>query len=154
MKISCNWLKEYIPVDLDPVEIARILTDCGLEIEAIDAFETVKGGLNGVVIGHVLSTTRHPNADKLTCCKVDVGSGKVLDIVCGASNVAAGQKVPVATVGTEIYSGDQSFTIKASRLRGEPSEGMICAEDELGLGSSHAGIMVLRDDAIVGTPAS
>lgn len=154
MKISCNWLKEYIPVDLDPVEIARILTDCGLEIEAIDAFETVKGGLKGVVIGHVLSTTRHPNADKLTCCKVDVGSGKVLDIVCGASNVAAGQKVPVATVGTEIYSGDQSFTIKASKLRGEPSEGMICAEDELGLGSSHAGIMVLRDDAVVGTPAS
>jgi phenylalanyl-tRNA synthetase beta chain len=154
MKISCNWLKEYIPTDIEPVEIARILTDCGLEVEAIEEFETVKGGLKGVVIGKVLSTTRHPNADKLTCCKVDVGNGQVLDIVCGAPNVAAGQKVPVATVGTVIYKGDESFTIKASKLRGEPSEGMICAEDELGLGDSHAGIMVLDENAALGMAAS
>ncbi len=154
MKISCNWLKDYIPTPLDPVEIGRILTDCGLEVEAFEEFESVKGGLKGVVIGHVLSTTRHPNADKLTCCKVDVGNGQVLDIVCGAPNVAPGQKVPVATVGTVIYSGEESFTIKASKLRGEPSEGMICAEDELGLGDSHAGIMVLNNDALIGMPAA
>ncbi|NVO20421.1 MAG: phenylalanine--tRNA ligase subunit beta [Bacteroidetes bacterium] len=154
MKISCNWLKEYIQTDLEPVEIARILTDCGLEVEAIEEFESVKGGLKGVVIGKVLSTSRHPNADKLTCCKVDVGSGQVLDIVCGAPNVAPGQKVPVATIGTVIYKGDESFTIKASKLRGEPSEGMICAEDELGLGDSHAGIMVLDEKAEIGTHAA
>jgi phenylalanyl-tRNA synthetase beta chain len=154
MKISCNWLKEYIPTPLDPVEIGRILTDCGLEVEAFEEFESVKGGLKGVVVGQVLSTSRHPNADKLTCCKVDVGNGQVLDIVCGAPNVAPGQKVPVATVGTVIYKGDESFTIKASKLRGEPSEGMICAEDELGLGDSHAGIMVLDENAIAGTPAA
>lgn len=154
MKISCNWLKDYIPTELDPVEIGRILTDCGLEVEAVEEFETVKGGLKGVVIGHVLSTSRHPNADKLTCCKVDVGGGQVLDIVCGAPNVAPGQKVPVATVGTVIYNGDESFVIKASKLRGEHSEGMICAEDELGLGDSHAGIMVLDENSVVGTPAA
>jgi len=154
MKISVNWLKEYIPVDLEPVEIARILTDCGLEVEAIESFETVKGGLEGVVIGQVVSTNRHPNADKLTCCKVDVGGERLLDIVCGAPNVAAGQKVPVATIGTVIYHGEGSFVIKASKLRGEPSEGMICAEDELGLGDSHAGIMVLDGQARVGMPAA
>ena len=154
MKISCNWLKEYIPTELEPAEIARILTDCGLEVEAIEKYESVKGGLKGVVIGHVISTNQHPNADKLTCCKVDVGNGKVLDIVCGASNVAPGQKVPVATVGTVIYKGEESFTIKAARLRGEPSEGMICAEDELGLGTSHEGILVLDKDAPVGKSAA
>lgn len=154
MKISCNWLKEYIPTPLNPVEIGRILTDCGLEVEAFEEFESVKGGLKGVVIGQVLSTSRHPNADKLTCCKVDVGNGQVLDIVCGAPNVAPGQKVPVATVGTVIYKGDESFTIKASKLRGEPSEGMICAEDELGLGNSHAGIMVLDENATIGAQAA
>ena len=154
MKISYNWLKEYINVSLAPVEVARILTDCGLEVEAIEEFESVKGGLKGIVIGHVLSTQRHPNADKLTCCKVDIGGDKVLDIVCGAPNVAAGQRVPVATIGTVIYSGDQSFTIKAGKLRGEPSDGMICAEDELGLGDSHAGIMVLDENAAIGMPGS
>jgi phenylalanyl-tRNA synthetase beta chain len=154
MKISCNWLREYVNTGLEPVEIARILTDCGLEVEAIEEYESLRGGLKGVVIGHVLSAERHPNADKLTCCKVDVGGEKILDIVCGAPNVAAGQKVPVATIGTVIYNGDESFTIKAGKIRGELSEGMICAEDELGLGDSHAGIMVLDPGASVGTPAA
>ncbi len=154
MKISYNWLKEYVNVSLAPVEVARILTDCGLEVEAIEEYESVKGGLKGIVIGYVLSTQRHPNADKLTCCKVDVGGGKVLDIVCGAPNVAAGQRVPVALIGAVIYKGDESFTIKAGKLRGEPSDGMICAEDELGLGDSHAGIMVLNADAPIGSPAA
>lgn len=154
MKISYKWLKEYVNISLPPVEVARILTDCGLEVEAIEEFESVKGGLKGIVIGHVVSTQRHPNADKLTCCKVDIGEGKVLDIVCGAPNVAAGQRVPVATIGTVLYNGDESFTIKAGKLRGEPSDGMICAEDELGLGDSHAGIMVLDDNATIGSPAA
>ncbi len=154
MKISYNWLKEYINISLAPVEAARILTDCGLEVEAIEEYESIKGGLKGIVIGQVLSTNRHPNADKLTCCKVDVGGGNVLDIVCGAPNVAAGQRVPVATIGAMIYKGDESFSIKAGKLRGEPSNGMICAEDELGLGDSHDGIMVLHADAPVGSPAS
>jgi phenylalanyl-tRNA synthetase beta chain len=154
MKISCNWLKEYVNTNLPAVEIARILTDCGLEVEAIEEYETIKGGLKGVIIGHVLSTMRHPNADKLTCCKVDIGDGQVLDIVCGAPNVAAGQRVPVATIGTVIYKGDESFTIKAGKIRGELSEGMICAEDELGLGDSHEGIMVLDEKASIGSPAS
>ncbi len=154
MKISCNWLKQYVNSGLEPIEIARILTDCGLEVETIEEFESVKGGLKGVVIGQVLSTSRHPNADKLTCCKVDVGGERPLDIVCGAPNVADGQKVPVATVGTVIYKGEESFVIKSSKLRGEPSEGMICAEDELGLGDSHAGIMVLDPDARIGMEAA
>jgi phenylalanyl-tRNA synthetase beta chain len=154
MKISCKWLNEYVKTDLKPEEIARILTDCGLEVEAIEEYESVKGGLKGVVIGEVIETSKHPNADKLTCCKVDVGGEKILDIVCGAPNVAAGQKVPVATVGTVIYKGDESFVIKSAKLRGEPSEGMICAEDELGLGDSHAGILVLDEKAQIGTPAA
>jgi len=154
MKISYNWLKEYANVSIAPVEVARILTDCGLEVEAIEEYESIKGGLKGIVIGQVLSTQRHPNADKLTCCKVDVGDGNVLDIVCGAPNVAAGQRVPVATIGTIIYKGDESFAIKAGKLRGEPSNGMICAEDEIGLGDSHAGIMVLDENAPVGSTAA
>ncbi len=154
MKISYKWLKEYINISLPPVEVARILTDCGLEVEAIEEFESIKGGLKGIIIGHVLSTQQHPNADKLTCCKVDIGEGKVLDIVCGAPNVAVGQRVPVATIGTVLYNGEESFTIKAGKLRGEPSNGMICAEDELGLGNSHAGIMVLNENAKVGSAAA
>ncbi len=154
MKISYNWLREYVNTSLAPVEIARILTDCGLEVEAIEEYESVKGGLKGIVIGHVVSTQRHPNADKLTCCKVDVGGGNVLDIVCGAPNVAAGQKVPVATIGAVLYKGDESFAIKAGKIRGEVSNGMICAEDELGLGDSHAGIMVLNENAVVGSAAA
>lgn len=154
MKVSLNWLKTYINVDAPAEEIAKILTDCGLEVEAIEKHESVKGGLKGIVIGHVVETRRHPNADKLTCCKVDTGTGNLLDIVCGAPNVAAGQKVPVATVGTILYHGDESFTIKSAKLRGEPSEGMICAEDEIGLGTSHSGIMILNPDAVIGSPAA
>lgn len=154
MKISYSWLKEYINTDIHPDEISRILTDCGLEVEATEIFETVKGGLKGVVIGEVLSVVQHPNADKLRCCKVNIGGDVTLDIVCGASNVAQGQKVPVATIGTVIYKEEESFTIKAGKLRGEPSNGMICAEDELELGTSHDGIMVLDPSAEPGTAAA
>jgi phenylalanyl-tRNA synthetase beta chain len=154
MKISYNWLKRYADVDLQPEEIAHILTFSGLEVEHFEKTESVKGGLQGVFIGLVAECAKHPNADKLSLTKVDIGTGRLLSIVCGAPNVAAGQKVPVATVGTMIYSGDSSFEIKEARIRGEFSEGMICAEDELGLGTSHAGIMVLDPEAGIGMPAS
>ncbi len=154
MKISYNWLKEYINTDLAPDTIAEILTDTGLEVEGVEEIETVKGGLKGIVIGEVLSCEPHPNADRLKKTTVDVGQGDPLHIVCGAPNVAAGQKVPVATVGTTIHSDDGEFKIKKSKIRGEVSEGMICAEDELNLGASHDGIMVLDADAKTGTPAS
>ncbi len=154
MKISCNWLKDYINTGLSVEEISHLLTNCGLEVEAIEEFETIKGALRGIVIGQVVETRQHPNADKLTCCKVDVGGERLLDIVCGAPNVAKDQKVLVATVGTTLYKGEESFVIKSAKLRGEPSEGMICAEDEVGLGDSHAGIMVLDAAAKVGMPAS
>jgi phenylalanyl-tRNA synthetase beta chain len=154
MKISFNWLKEYIDIDLKPEDVAKILTNTGLEVEGIEKFESVKGGLKGVVIGHVKACTRHPDADKLSLTAVDIGNNIVLPIVCGAPNVAAGQKVVVATVGAVLYSGDKSFEIKKTKIRGHVSEGMICAEDELGLGDSHDGIMVLPDEAEIGTPAS
>ncbi|HAN17237.1 MAG: phenylalanine--tRNA ligase subunit beta [Bacteroidetes bacterium GWC2_33_15] len=153
MKISYNWLKQYINTDLNPDEIAKILINTGLEVENIEKFETVKGGLEGLTIGKVLSCKKHPNADKLTCTTVDIGKGNVLSIVCGASNVAEGQKVVVATEGTKLYIGDKEITIAKTKMRGEPSEGMICAEDEIGLGTSHAGIMVLDEKAQTGTPA-
>jgi phenylalanyl-tRNA synthetase beta chain len=155
MKISYNWLKEYIDIPESPEEIGKQLTSTGLEVESVDPFETVKGGLKGLVIGEVLTCTKHPNADKLSLTTVDVGSDKPLNIVCGASNVAAGQKVVVATVGTTVYpTKGESFTIKSAKIRGEQSEGMICAEDEIGLGESHAGIMVLNTTLQNGTPAS
>ena len=154
MKISYNWIKEYLKVDLEPSKVAEILTSIGLEIEGIDEWESVKGGLKGVVIGEVLTCKKHPDADKLSVTTVDIGSKDPLQIVCGAPNVAAGQKVPVATVGTIVFKGDESFEIKKSKIRGELSEGMICAEDELGLGTSHDGIMVLDKDVKPGTPAS
>ncbi len=154
MKISYNWLKRYANVDLSAQEVAGMLTSCGLEVEDLEKFETVRGGLKGVVIGQVMECRRHPNADKLSITRVDIGTGRLLDIVCGAPNVAAGQKVPVATVGTILYSGDKSFEIKEAKIRGEFSEGMICAEDELGIGSSHEGIMVLDPSIPVGTPAA
>ena len=154
MKISYNWLKEFADLDLAPEEAARILTNTGLEVESIEQFESLKGGLKGVVIGEVKTCAKHPDADKLSVTTVDIGNGVILPIVCGAPNVAAGQKVVVATVGTTIYMGDKSFEIKKAKIRGEVSEGMICAEDELGLGSSHEGIMVLPDDAEIGTPAA
>jgi len=152
MKISYNWLKKYIAIDLPAEDISILLTDCGLEVEAIEKYETAKGGLAGVVVGQVMSCERHPNADKLSLTKVDIGMGELLSVVCGAPNVAEGQKVAVATVGTTLYSGEDSFQIKTSKIRGELSEGMICAEDELGLGTSHAGIMVLDQNAPLGMP--
>ncbi len=153
MKISYNWLKNYINTDLSVEEVSKILTDTGLEVEGIEEFESVKGGLKGLVIGQVTSCAKHPNADKLSVTTVNVGGENELPIVCGAPNVAEGQKVVIATVGTTLYSGDESFKIKKAKMRGEPSEGMICAEDEIGLGTSHDGIMVLDDSAVIGTPA-
>jgi len=154
MKISYNWLKQYIPLDLSPKEVSDILTNIGLEVEGLETFQSVKGGLEGVLIGEVLSCEKHPNADKLTLCKVDVGEDEVLPIVCGAPNVAAGQKVPVATVGTTLYPDENGFTLKKTKIRGELSMGMICAEDELGLGTAHEGIMVLDPQAAKGSRAA
>ena len=154
MKISYNWIKDYLKIDIEPDKVAEILTAIGLEIEGMEEWESLKGGLKGVVIGEVLTCMKHPDADKLSVTTVDIGDSQPLNIVCGAPNVAAGQKVPVATVGTTVFKGDESFEIKKSKIRGEISEGMICAEDELGLGNSHEGIMVLDKDAKPGTPAS
>ncbi|RUT78595.1 phenylalanine--tRNA ligase subunit beta [Ancylomarina longa] len=153
MKVSYKWLKDYIDIDLSPAEMDEILTQIGLEVGGIEKFQSVKGGLEGLVIGEVKTCVAHPNSDHLSVTSVDVNGEELLPIVCGAANVAAGQKVVVATVGTVLYDGDESFTIKKSKLRGEPSMGMICAEDEIGLGSGHDGIMVLPEDAVVGTPA-
>jgi len=155
MTISYNWLKQYIDIPESPEAIGEILTSTGLEVESVEPFETVKGGLRGLVIGEVLTCAKHPNADKLSLTTVDVGGERPLAIVCGAPNVAAGQKVVVATVGTTLYpSTGESFVIKAAKIRGEQSEGMICAEDEIGLGDSHAGIMVLDTQLKNGTPAA
>ncbi|NTV84781.1 MAG: phenylalanine--tRNA ligase subunit beta, partial [Bacteroidales bacterium] len=154
MKISYNWLKRYGDFNLPPEEIARLLTNCGLEVEDFEKSESVKGGLKGVFIGLVVECAKHPNADKLSLTKVDIGTGRLLSIVCGAPNVAEGQKVPVATVGTVLFSGEKSFEIKEAKIRGEFSEGMICAEDELGLGQSHEGIMVLDPETRIGMPAA
>jgi phenylalanyl-tRNA synthetase beta chain len=155
MKISYNWLKDYITTDLSPEAIGLLLTDCGLEVEAIEKFETVKGGLKGIVVGEVISKEKHPDADRLNITTVDVGAGALLNIVCGATNVEAGQKVIVATIGAQLFpTHGESFEIKKSKIRGQNSEGMICAEDEIGLGTSHAGIMVLDASAVVGTPAN
>lgn len=154
MKISINRLKDYIPFDQSSEEIAELLTASGLEVEGISKFESIKGSLEGIVIGEIVSCSPHPNADKLSLTKVDVG-GEVLPIVCGAPNVSLGQKVPVALVGTSLYgeNGD-AFVIKKTKIRGEVSHGMICAEDELGLGENHDGIMVLDTDLPNGTPAN
>ncbi len=154
MNISYNWLKEYIKTDLPPAGVGEILTNLGLEVDGVEHFRSVKGGLEGVVVGEVLSCRKHPNADQLTLATVDLGTGKPVQIVCGAPNVAEGQKVPVATVGSKLYKGEEEFPIRKAKIRGEISEGMICAEDELGLGSSHDGIMVLDPDVPAGTPAS
>ena len=155
MKISYNWLKEFLSIDLEAEKVAEILTDLGLEVEGIETFESVKGSLEGVVVGKVLKCEQHSNADRLKVTEVDLGNDQVVQIVCGAPNVAEGQKVPVATIGTVLYADDgESFKIKKGKIRGEESHGMICAEDELGLGISHDGIMVLPKDTVVGTPAS
>ena len=154
MKISYNWLKQYIQCDLPAEELGKTLTGTGLEVEDMTRYESVKGGLKGVVVGKVLTCIDHPNSDHLHITTVDVGEAEPLHIVCGAPNVAAGQKVLVATIGCELWSGDEHFTIKKGKIRGEVSEGMICAEDELQLGTSHEGIMVLPDNYEVGKPAS
>lgn len=153
MKISYNWLKDYIDFLPEPEECAQILTDIGLEVEGFEKFESVKGGMEGVVVGEVLSCIPHPNADSLSVTTVNIGS-EVLPIVCGAPNVAKGQKVAVAVVGTTLYMGDEELKLKKVKIRGEVSEGMICAEDELGIGTDHDGILVLDPATKVGTPAS
>ncbi len=155
MKISYNWLKQFLQIDWDAQKAGELLTDLGLEVEGISQFESVKGGLKGIVVGHVLTCEKHPNADRLKLTTVDVGQEAPLQIVCGAPNVAAGQKVPVATVGTTLYTKEgEAWTIKKGKIRGEVSQGMICAEDEIGLGESHDGIMVLNDELVPGTPCS
>ncbi|MFH4968351.1 phenylalanine--tRNA ligase subunit beta [Gaetbulibacter sp. M240] len=155
MKISYNWLKQFLKTDWTAEQTSELLTDLGLEVEGLDFYQSVKGGLEGVVVGHVLTCVKHPNADKLKLTTVDIGTGTSLQIVCGAPNVAVGQKVPVATIGTTLYSPEgEPWTIKKGKIRGEESQGMICAEDELGLGSSHAGIMVLDNDLKPGTPCA
>ncbi len=155
MKISYNWLKQFINIDLKSEYTAEVLTDLGLEVESVEKFESLKGGLEGVVVGHVLTCEKHSNADKLKVTKVDIGTGNPIQIVCGASNVAVGQKVPVATIGTKLFNKDgETFEIKKGKIRGEESHGMICAEDELGLGDSHEGIMVLDSNLVPGTPAA
>ena len=155
MTISYNWLSEYLPEQIDPEKLSRILTSIGLEVESLEQYESIKGGLKGLVVGEVLTCEPHPNADKLKLTTVNTGAAEPLKIVCGAPNVAAGQKVVVATVGTTIYpSHGEPLTMKIAKIRGEESHGMLCAEDELGLGESHAGIIVLPADAKPGAPAS
>ncbi len=154
MKISYNWVRDYLRIDLDPVKVAEILTGVGLEIEGTEEWESVKGGLKDVVIGEVLTCRKHPAADKLYVTTVDTGNPEPLQIVCGAPNVAVHQKVPVALAGAILYRGDEVLEIKRSKIRGELSEGMICAEDEIGMGNMHEGIMVLDNDAVPGTPAA
>ena len=154
MNISYNWLKRYINLTDDAQTVAKILTSIGLEVGTVEEVETIRGGLKGLVVGEVLTCEAHPNSDHLHITKVNVGEAEPLPIVCGAPNVAAGQKVIVATVGTVLYDGDQSFTIKKGKLRGEESWGMICAEDEIGVGTDHAGIIVLPQDTPVGMKAA
>ncbi len=148
MKISYNWLKTFINTDKNQDEISTILTAIGLEVESLEKVQAIPGGLEGLVIGYVKEAVQHPNADRLRITKVDVGAAEDLQIVCGAPNVAAGQKVVVATVGCDVHPTDgEPFKINKSKIRGEVSEGMICAEDEIGLGKGHDGIMVLPEDA-------
>ena len=155
MKISYNWLKQYVNTNAEPAEIADLLTFCGLEVESIEKYESIKGGLVGMVVGEVLTKEKHPDADRLSITTVNIGAENTLNIVCGASNVAVGQKVVIATIGAMLYpTNGEPFEIKKSKIRGALSEGMICAEDEIGLGISHEGIMVLDSEAQVGMPAN
>ena len=155
MKISYNWLKQFLKIDIPTEDISNILTDLGLEVEIVEKYQSIKGGLEGVVVGHVLTCKKHPDADRLNITTVDLGDGIPVQIVCGASNVAPGLKVPVATIGTKLFDKDGvEFEIKKGKIRGQESHGMICAEDELGLGSSHEGIMILENNLKPGTPAS
>src|SRR5690606_13898563 len=153
MTISYNWLSEYLPEPVQPERLSQILTSIGLEVDATEQYESHKGGFKGLVVGEVLSCEKHPNADKLKLTTVNTGAAEPLKIVCGAPNVAAGQKVIVAPIGTTIYPlNGEPVTMKASKIRGEESQGMICAEDEIGLGQSHDGILVLPESAKPGTP--
>ena len=154
MEISYKWLKEYVDFDLTPQETADALTSCGLEVDALEEVQTIKGGLKGLYVGKVLTCELHPNSDHLHITTVDLGKAEPQQIVCGAPNVAAGQKVIVADLGCVLYDGDKEFVIKKSKLRGVESLGMICAEDEIGVGTSHDGIIVLPEDAPVGQPAA
>ena len=155
MTISYRWLSEYLPQTVRPEELSNILTSIGLEVESLENFENFKGGLAGLVVGEVLEVIPHPNADKLKLTKVDTGGAAPLGIVCGASNVMVGQKVVVAVVGTTIYpKGKEPMTMKLAKIRGEQSEGMICAEDEIGVSDDHAGIIVLDAAIKAGTPVA
>ena len=154
MNISYNWLKDYLNLELSPAEIAATLTQLGLETGSIEEFESIKGGLKGLFVGEVITCQKHPNSDHLSVTTVNIGGHEELPIVCGAPNVSAGQKVIVATVGTVLYNGNEQFTISKSKIRGEVSMGMICAEDEIGIGHDHNGILVLSQEAKPGTPAS
>lgn len=155
MKISYNWLQQFLQLNWEATKVGELLTDLGLEVEGIEKVESIKGSLEGIVVGEVLTCKKHPNADKLKVTTVDLGDGIPVQIVCGAPNVAAGQKVPVATVGTTLYTDKgESFVISKSKIRGEESQGMICAEDEIGLGKSHDGIMILDNALVSGTPAA
>ena len=155
MKISFSWLQQFLQVDWEPIKTGELLTDLGLEVEGIETKESIKGSLKGIVVGKVLTCIQHPNADRLKVTAVDIGAEEPIQIVCGAPNVGVGQKVPVATVGTTLYDDKgEGFKIKKGKIRGEESHGMICAEDELGLGKDHDGILVLDDDIAVGTPGS
>jgi len=154
MKISTKWLRRYIETSLDPFEISEILTESGLEVESIETVETIKGGLKGVVIGQIVACQKLPDSDHLYLTQVNIGKEIPLSVVCGAPNVAEGQKVLLATVGTTLYFKNEPLFIKKAKIRGAISEGMICAEDELGLGTSHDGIMILPPDAPIGMPAA
>ena len=154
MNISYKWLKDYVDFDMSAEDVAAALTSVGLEVGSVEEVQSIKGGLEGIVIGQVLTCDAHPNSDHMHVCTVDLGDGKVEQIVCGAPNVSAGQKVVVATLGTKLYDGDKEFVIKKSKLRGVESNGMICAEDEIGVGTSHDGIMVLPEDTKVGMSAA
>lgn len=154
MNVSYKWLKEYVDFDLSAEELSAALTSIGLEVGGVEEVQSIRGGLKGLVVGHVLSCEPHPNSDHMHVCSVDLGNGEPIQIVCGAANVAAGQKVIVATLGAKLYDGDKEFVIKKSKLRGLDSFGMICAEDEIGVGTSHDGIIVLPEDTKVGTPAA
>ena len=155
MKISYNWLKQFIKIDLKSEETSALLTDLGLEVETVDVFQSVKGGLEGVVVGEILTCEKHPDADRLKVTTVNIGTGSALQIVCGAPNVAVGQKVPVATIGTKLFDKEgNEFIIKKGKIRGQESQGMICAEDELGIGENHDGIMVLDASLEPGTNLS
>ena len=154
MNISYKWLKEYVDFDMTAEEVGKALTSMGLEVEAVEEVQSIKGGLAGLVVGQVLTCEPHPDSDHMHVTTVDEGNGVVQQIVCGAPNVTAGQKVIVAQLGCKLYDGDKEFVIKKSKLRGVESNGMICAEDEIGVGNSHDGIIVLPEDAVVGTPAA